>query len=151
MFFAMTSSTVCALAANEQTAMAANSRNKELEWWMHWRKKDGRISGFISSPKSTVDDTPDGRDRTGGHLFLGRMRQQFVSRRLEELFVNYTSSRIFLSAVRGDVDEYIRNQGHGETDSVIEVVHRSRELLDIHVCRWMNLGHDHYFFGARIH
>src|SRR6266404_6784470 len=32
---------------------------------------------------------------------------------------------------------FIRNEGHGDTDSVVEVVHRSRELLDIHVCGWM--------------
>jgi len=56
-----------------------------------------------------------------------------------------------LSAARGDVDEHTRNEGHRDTDPVIEVVHRARELLDIHVCGWMNLGHDHHFFGARVH
>jgi hypothetical protein len=62
----------------------------------------------------------------------------------------YPSSRILFSAVRRDIDEYVRNKWQRETDFVIEIIHRSREFLDIHVCRWMNISHDDDLLGSRV-
>jgi hypothetical protein len=52
--------------------------------------------------------------------------------------------------MRSNIDEYVRNKWQRETDFVIEIIHRSREFLDIHVCRWMNISHDDDLLGSRV-
>jgi hypothetical protein len=36
--------------------------------------------------------------------------------------------------LRGDIDEYVRNEWPRETGSPIEVIDRARELIDLYVC-----------------
>src|SRR5580704_4501018 len=52
--------------------------------------------------------------------------------------------------MRSNIDEYVRNKWQRETNFVIEIIHRSREFLDIHVCRWMNLSRDDHLLGSRV-
>jgi hypothetical protein len=61
-------------------------------------------------------------------------------RKLEELFVYYPSSRILFSAIRRDIDEFVRDKWLRETDFVIEITHRLRECLDNHVCHGRTLA-----------
>jgi hypothetical protein len=63
---------------------------------------------------------------------------------------SFPSSGILFGAVRRDIDEYVCNDWQRETDFVVEVIHRSREFLDIQVCRWMNLSRDDDLLGSRV-
>ena len=58
--------------------------------------------------------------------------------------------RLVFSTIGRYVDEHIRNDWQRMPDPVIEVIHRSGELLDIQVRRWTNFGYDDHLFGAGV-